>query len=383
MAVESKQVELQQPIEYRHFGELMVTTPGRVIFNAAVERALTEAHRGSGEAGPARVHQPDALQEGDGRPDHGALRPPRRGVAGGGARRDQDARVPVRHPGGRDDLEERHRHPAREGGDPRRVREAGRRGRGAVRARPHHRGGAAREHRQHLDGGDRRGRRRDGEDALRAEPDLHDGQLRRPRLVQADPPARRHARPDGESEGRDHRAADQGELHGGPVGARVLHLDARRPQGPRRHRAPHGGLGLPDPPPGRRLAGRDHPRQGLQVRRVNRPAALPARGREPQPARPGDRAGRLQAARLRQARQDEAAREGRRCSTTRCSRRSSPRSRTASSRRCRSAPCSSARASTACARPATASSSPPAGCARSATRSASSPRSRSASRAPS
>ena len=52
MAVESKQVELQQPIEYRHFGELMVTTPGRVIFNAAVERALTEAHRG--EAKPVQ-----------------------------------------------------------------------------------------------------------------------------------------------------------------------------------------------------------------------------------------------------------------------------------------------------------------------------------------
>ena len=44
------------------------------------------------------------------------------------------------------------------------------------------------------------------------------------RIVQADPPARRHARPDGESEGRDHRAPDQGQLHGGPVGARVLHL---------------------------------------------------------------------------------------------------------------------------------------------------------------
>ena len=83
----------------------------------------------------------------------------------------------------------------------------------------------------------------------------------------------------------------------------------------------------------------------------------------------------------RQAGQDEAAREGRRCSTTRCSRRSSPSSRTARSRRCPSARCSSARASTACARPATASSSPPAGCARSATRSGSSPRSRSASRA--
>ena len=48
LAVESKQVELQQPIEYRHIGELMVTTPGRVIFNEAVERALTEAFRGTG-----------------------------------------------------------------------------------------------------------------------------------------------------------------------------------------------------------------------------------------------------------------------------------------------------------------------------------------------
>ena len=139
-----------------------------------------------------------------------------------------------------------------------------------VRPRPHHRGGAARDDRQHLDGGHRHGRRRDGGEPLRAEPDLHDGQLGRPRLVQADPPARRHARPDGESEGRDHRAADQGELHGGPVGARVLHLDPRRPQGPRRHRAPHGRLGLPDPAPGRRLAGRDRPRGGLRHRGLHR-----------------------------------------------------------------------------------------------------------------
>ena len=48
LAIESKQVELQQPIEYRHNGELIVTTPGRVIFNAAVERALDEAFRGDG-----------------------------------------------------------------------------------------------------------------------------------------------------------------------------------------------------------------------------------------------------------------------------------------------------------------------------------------------
>jgi DNA-directed RNA polymerase subunit beta' len=45
-----------------------------------------------------------------------------------------------------------------------------------------------------------------------------------------------NARPDGESEGRDHRASDQGQLHGGPGRARVLHLDARRPEGHGRHR---------------------------------------------------------------------------------------------------------------------------------------------------
>jgi DNA-directed RNA polymerase subunit beta' len=43
LALEAKQVELQQPIEYRHGGELILTTPGRVIFNAEVERALREA----------------------------------------------------------------------------------------------------------------------------------------------------------------------------------------------------------------------------------------------------------------------------------------------------------------------------------------------------
>jgi DNA-directed RNA polymerase subunit beta' len=46
-AVEAKQVHLQQPIEYRWNGELLLTTPGRVIFNAEVGRALADA------AGPA------------------------------------------------------------------------------------------------------------------------------------------------------------------------------------------------------------------------------------------------------------------------------------------------------------------------------------------
>ena len=123
---------------------------------------------------------------------------------------------------------------------------------------------------EHLDGGHRRRRGRDGGEPQRHEPDLHDGQLRRARIVQADPPARRHARPDGEPEGRDHRAPDQGQLHGGPVGARVLHLHARRPQGPRGHGAPHGRLGLPDAASGRRRAGRDHPRARLRDARRSR-----------------------------------------------------------------------------------------------------------------
>jgi DNA-directed RNA polymerase subunit beta' len=46
MAVEDGQVGIQQAIEYRHNGELMLTTPGRVIFNAEVERSLREATDG-------------------------------------------------------------------------------------------------------------------------------------------------------------------------------------------------------------------------------------------------------------------------------------------------------------------------------------------------
>jgi DNA-directed RNA polymerase subunit beta' len=42
-AIEAKQVELQQPIEYRRGEEVILTTPGRVIFNAEVERSLADA----------------------------------------------------------------------------------------------------------------------------------------------------------------------------------------------------------------------------------------------------------------------------------------------------------------------------------------------------
>jgi DNA-directed RNA polymerase subunit beta' len=41
-AVEDGQTDLQQPIEYRWHGELVLTTPGRVIFNEEVDRSLEE-----------------------------------------------------------------------------------------------------------------------------------------------------------------------------------------------------------------------------------------------------------------------------------------------------------------------------------------------------
>ena len=87
-----------------------------------------------------------------------------------------------------------------------------------------------------------------------------------------------HARPHGQPEGRHHRAADQGQLHGGPLGARVLHLHARRPQGPRRHGAAHRRLRLPDPPARRRRAGRDRANRGLQDEGLRRDAAAQRRG---------------------------------------------------------------------------------------------------------
>jgi DNA-directed RNA polymerase subunit beta' len=42
-AVESGQVHIQQPIEYRWNGDVILTTPGRVIFNVEVERSVHEA----------------------------------------------------------------------------------------------------------------------------------------------------------------------------------------------------------------------------------------------------------------------------------------------------------------------------------------------------
>jgi DNA-directed RNA polymerase subunit beta' len=85
--------------------------------------------------------------------------------------------------------------------------------------------------------------------------DLHDGRFRRARQRGPDPPAGRHARPDGQARRLDHRDADHGELPRGPERAAVLHLDARRPQGSGRHGAEDRELRLPDAASGRRGAG--------------------------------------------------------------------------------------------------------------------------------
>ena len=311
MALDAKQIKLQEPIEYRWHGELILTTPGRVIFNSEVERSLMESYGEEKNAEPPEfINHTLSKREMD---DLISALAERYGAHGMGGVLDTIKTLGFKYAteGGitisKNDIVV----PPEKGEILARYEARVVHGRGAVRARPHHRGGAPRADRDHLDRGDRRGRRRHAEDAVQAEPDLHDGQLGSPWILQADPPARRYARPDGESEGRDHRAPDPGQLHGGPVGARVLHLDPRRPQGARRHRAAHGRLRVPDAASRRRRPGRDHPRGQLQDEGLHRRAA--ARPRRPEQEPPRAHAGRRgdEAALEREAGQDEARGQGR------------------------------------------------------------------------
>ena len=259
IAYDQKQVSLQAVIGLRERGDWIVTTVGRAIFNDEVSRALGKAVGRQLRHPRLRLSEPDVHEARDDRVRVRAGRSLRRHRHLGGAGHDQGARLHLRHPGRRHGVEERHRHASGQGEDPGRVRGQGRRDPAQLQQGPDHRGRAPRAGGVVLEQGHRRRRRGDARQPVRAEPGVHDGELGRPWLVQADPPAGRYARPDGESEGRDHRAADQVQLHGGPVRARVLHLDARRPQGPGRHRPANRRLGVPDPPSGGRQPGRDHP----------------------------------------------------------------------------------------------------------------------------
>ena len=210
----------------------------------------------------------------------------------GGEQGDRDLRRPPEGPRLRAGDVRRHLDRHQGHGDPGRQAQAARRGahgrardRGPVQQGPDHRRRALQQGGRHLGRGDGPDR---GRDAARArhpggarpgrqgaphpvlQPDLHDGRLGGARLGAADPAAGRHARPDGQALGRDHRDPHHRQLPRGSHRAAVLHLDARRAQGSRRHGAQDRQLGLSDAPPGRRGAGLDHPGGGLRHARRHR-----------------------------------------------------------------------------------------------------------------
>jgi DNA-directed RNA polymerase subunit beta' len=62
-AIEGKQVGLQDPIEYAWDGELFLTTPGRVIFNSEIDRALANSMELDGEIGHEFINRTLAKKE--------------------------------------------------------------------------------------------------------------------------------------------------------------------------------------------------------------------------------------------------------------------------------------------------------------------------------
>ena len=133
-----------------------------------------------------------------------------------------------------------------------------------VPARPHHRGRALRAGRRAVAADDQGRLRLDDVDPRAGQLAADDDRLRGPREQGQHRPARRDARAHGGPVRPDHRRPGPEQLPRGHVRPRVLHLDPRRPQGPRGHGPAHRGLGLPDPAARRRGPGRHHPRRGLR-----------------------------------------------------------------------------------------------------------------------
>ncbi len=247
------------PALVRHDAGPRDARPGAAEEREDSLRRREQAHDQAGNLQHDRPGLPPLRAEGDGdllRPDHGA-------------------RVPPCLQGGHLVRQGRHGGPEHEVEDHRADSHPGQGIRAAIQRRPDHPGREVQQGGRCLVEGDRPDRRRDDAPDLlggagRGRPlgpgqlDLHDGAFRRARLAGADAPARRHARTDGETVGRDHRKPDHQQLQGRAVGARVLQLDARRAQGPRRYRAQDRELGLPHPAPGRRGAGLHHHDGGLR-----------------------------------------------------------------------------------------------------------------------
>ena len=216
-------------------------------------RRRQQADDEEGNLADDRHRLPQLRSEGDGdllRPHHGARLP--RGVQGRHfVRQGRHGRAGVEAEVHRRDLG------------------AGEGIRAAVQRRPDHPGREVQQGRRRLGEVLRQARRRDDGRHLRRpqgqerprhadEFDLHDVAFRRARFAHPDAPARGDARPDGQAVGRDHREPDHLQLQGGPVGSRVLQLDPRRAQGPRRHGAEDRQLRLSDASSRRRRAGLDH-----------------------------------------------------------------------------------------------------------------------------
>ena len=314
------------------------TTPGRLLLGELLPQ---QAGR------EVRARQPAADQEGHLRPDRRRL--PRLRSEGDGdlLRPHHGARLLPRLQGRHLVRQGRHADPRHQGEDRRADQRARARVRAAVQRRPHHparevqQGGRRlvevhRPDRQGDDGPHLRGAvARPGRPHEAGQLRLHDGPLRRARLREADAPAGRHARPDDQAVGRDHRDADHLQLQGGPDRARVLQLDARRAQGSGRHGAQDGQLGLSDAPPRRRGAGLHHQRGGLRHRRRHQRAGRGrrrpdhrlagaarsrphgGRGREGSGHQEGDRQVR-RADRARRRSRRSRRRRSRRCASARC-----------------------------------------------------------------
>ena len=118
-------VKLHDLAEYRgrHREQHILTTVGRIIFNERVERALEESLGEEYDPRDLRVRQHAPAQAGHEQRDRAAGGRPRAVRDRPGAGRVQGPRVPLRHAGRHHDLEERRGDPARQGRDPRALRE--------------------------------------------------------------------------------------------------------------------------------------------------------------------------------------------------------------------------------------------------------------------
>src|SRR5436305_250091 len=310
-----KMVEKERPEVWDILDEVIRAHPGARPRRAGRQRA---GHRFDRRPCPPLRDRParDRLRRGQqGHEEEGArdldrpLLPPRRQQGDG------DLRRPAEGPRLRAGDQGRHLDRHQGHGDSPEQAQAPRRGqrrragdRGPVQQGPHHGRRALQQGGRHLGRGDRPHRRRDAARARHAggarhrrqrpaypvlQPDLHDGRLGRARLRPADPPAGRHAWPHGEAVGRDHRDPHHRQLPRGPHRPPVLHLDARRAEGPRRHGAQDRQLGVSDAPAGRRRPGLDHHRAGLRdARRHRDDAARRGRRGHRRPRGPRPRPGR-------------------------------------------------------------------------------------------